>query len=279
MTNTLNKTYRELSFPHFKEVFVIMDEVCREMGIEYYLIGAQARDFHLLENGIKPGRGTQDIDFAVMLPEMDVYEQLKERIIERGFRKVNEPYRLIFDKTDTVIDLLPFGEIEEEGTVIFTDRKTELSVVGMKEVNDHSVVINFKDLSITISPLVGIVILKLISFGDKPERKKDLDDIYVILNNYFEINNDVFYAEHTDVLEEIETDNFMSLAGARMMGRDIKKIIAISPVLTTRIVGILELELQEQTGSITQYFLSRELYKEHGFVKSIFIQILKGIEE
>ncbi len=59
---------------------------------------------------------------------LDVYEHLKERIIDRGFRKVNEPYRLIFDKTDTVIDLLPFGEIEEEGTVIFTDRKTELSV-------------------------------------------------------------------------------------------------------------------------------------------------------
>ncbi|MBK9317509.1 MAG: hypothetical protein IPM91_00850 [Bacteroidetes bacterium] len=232
-----------------------------------------------MENGIKPGRGTNDIDFAVMLPEMDVYEHLKERIIDRGFRKVNEPYRLIFDKTDTVIDLLPFGEIEEEGTVIFTDRKTELSVVGMKEVNDHSVVVNFQDFSITISPLVGIVILKLISFSDKPERKKDLDDIYVILNSYFEINKEEFYESHTDMLEEIETDNFILLAGARMMGRDIKKIIAISPVLTTRIVGILELELQEQTGSITQYFLSRELYKEHGLVKSIFIQILKGIEE
>lgn len=75
MTNTSKQTYRELSFPYFKEVFVIIDKVCRESGIEYYMIGAQARNFHLLENGIEPGRGTQDIDFAVMMPEMNRYDE------------------------------------------------------------------------------------------------------------------------------------------------------------------------------------------------------------
>ena len=41
MTDTSKKTYRELAFPYFKEVFIAIDKVCGELGIAYYLIGAQ----------------------------------------------------------------------------------------------------------------------------------------------------------------------------------------------------------------------------------------------
>lgn len=222
MTNISNKTYKELSLPYFKEVFLIIDNVCNSLGIGYYLIGAQARNFHLLENGITPSRGTQDIDFAVMLPEMEVYEKMKNSLIGNDFRKVSEPYRLIHDKTNTVIDLLPFGEIEEEGTVTFTERETELSVIGMKEVNEHTVKAEIEELTIKVSPLEGIVILKLISFSEKPERKKDLDDISEILRNYFDIHSERILSNFVEY-EELETGNFQQLAGARLMGKRYEK--------------------------------------------------------
>lgn len=279
MKNTSNKTYRELSLPYFKEVFVIIDKVCSDLGIAYYLIGAQARNFHLLENGIAPSRGTQDIDFAVMLPEIKVYEEMKTRLKESGFRKVEEPYRLIYGKTNTVIDLLPFGKIEEEGTVTFIERETELSAVGMKEVNEHTVNAELEELTIKVSPLEGIVILKLISFSEQPERQKDLDDISEILNNYFDINQERFYSTHLDVVDEIESDNFVLLAGARLMGRDMKKILSLSKKLSNQIEDTLQNELEERTGTMTQYFLSKSIFKDYELIKNIFSQLMKGIKE
>ena len=279
MTNISKKTYRELSLPYFKEVFVIFDKMCHSLGIAYYLIGAQARDFHLLENGIAPGRGTQDIDFAVMMPEIKHYNELKDLLVKNDFRKVNEPYRLIYDKTNTVLDLLPFGEIEEDGTVKFTERETELSVIGMKEVSAFAVGVTFEELTIKVSPLEGIMILKLISFCEKPERKKDLDDISQILRNYFDMNQERFYATHLDVVDELPNESYMLLAGARLMGRDMKRIIALSEKLSGKIESIIQNELTEKTGSMTAYFLSQNIFKDYDLIKGIFFQLLKGIKE
>ncbi len=250
-----------------------------KLGIEYYLIGAQARDFHLLENGIAPSRGTQDIDFAVMMPELKHYHELRELLIKNNFRKVNEPYRLIYDKTNTVMDLLPFGEIEEQGTVTFTERQMELSVIGMKEVNEHALLTEMDGLTIRVSPIEGIVLLKLISFSTKPDRTKDLDDICQILKNYFDINEKRYHSEHLDLVDELADENYIQLAGARLMGRDIKKILVQSDKLSNQIVGIIQNELAENPGSITQYFLSKNYFKDYELIKSIFTQLLKGIQE
>lgn len=279
MTNTSSKTFRELTLPFFKEVFIIIDKVCHDLGIEYYLIGAQARNFHLLESGIAPSRGTQDIDFAVMLPEMRVYEEMKNRLTEIGFRKVYEPYRLIYDKTNTVIDLLPFGEIEEEGTVNFMEWETELSVIGMKEVNEYTVYAELEELTIKVSPLEGIVILKLISFSEKPERLKDLDDISEILSNYFDMNSDRFFEKHLDVVDEIGPDEFTTLAGARLMGRDMKRILSLSEKLSRKIESTIQNELDDKPGSIAQYFLSKNIFKNYELIKNVFSQLLKGIKD
>jgi predicted nucleotidyltransferase len=279
MTNISKQTYRELSFPYFREVFLILDKVCRDLGIGYYLIGAQARDFHLLESGIAPIRGTMDIDFAVMLPEMKQYDEMKNHLIKMGFRVHKQPYRLGHEITDTMIDLLPFGEVEEEGTVKFTDRKTELSVIGMKEVSEYAIEVQMEELSIKVSPLEGLVILKLISYSDKPERRKDLDDINEMLRNYYVINEERFFAELLHVIEELPDNNYIQLAGARLMGRDMKKILIQSEKLSKRIEAIIQNELKEDAGSMTRYFLSQNYFNDYELVKNIFAQLLKGITE
>lgn len=279
MTNISTKTFKELSLAYFKEVFIIIDKVCCELKIEYYLIGAQARNFHLLENGILPSRGTKDIDLAIMLPELKVYDEMKNHLTQNGFRKANEPYRLIHNNTNTVIDLLPFGKIEEEGTVNFTEREIEISVIGMKEVGAYTIYVSLEDITIKVSPLEGIVILKLISFSEKPERQKDLDDISEILKNYFNINQERFYNDHLDVLDEIETENFVQIAGARLIGRDMKKILILSDKLSQRIETTIQNELEEKIGSMTKYFLSKNIFKDYKLIKTIFTQLLKGIKE
>ncbi len=265
--------------PWFKEVFTLVDATCKEMNIPLYLIGAQARHLHLAEQGIKPGRGTMDIDFAIMLPDLDIYDKMLDALIKSGFRKATEPYRIIHDNTNTVVDLLPFGEIEEKGTVTFTDRKTEISVVGLKEVLQNPALKNLDNETIVqVTPLEGIIILKLISFDEKPERTKDLDDIHDIIIHYFELNSDRFYEILPDAMMDFDPDHFMLQAGAWFAGYDIGQILASHDKLKNYILQILETEIKQEAGKISRYFYNKAFFEDIESVKHILNLITQGIK-
>ncbi len=108
----LNQTYKELAIPHFSEVFNIIDTVMKQLSVPYYLIGANAIALELLKEGIKPNRGTKDIDFAIMLSSMKEYENIRKALEAKGFRKAKEPWTYFYEKENVVIDLLPFGQIQ-----------------------------------------------------------------------------------------------------------------------------------------------------------------------
>lgn len=279
MSNTLGKTYKELASPHFGEVFALIEEICREKHFPVYLIGAHARIILLLEQGIKPMRGTRDIDFAIMIPDIATYDSFLSALKKVGFRKVKEPYRVIYEKTNTVVDILPFGQIEEEGTVKFTDRKTELSVIGMEEVLNGAIKIKHEGFDVNLPPLVGIMILKLISWNEKPDRTKDLDDIYEIINNYWEIAQGSFYENHIDLIDELNEDDFIIEAGSLMIGIEMGEIIRKESLLRTMILDIIQKEIDEEPGSISLYFLQKDYFENYEQIKRIFMLIHKGLDE
>lgn len=277
MIDTSGKTYKELASSHFGEVFSLIEEICRKQKIPVYLIGAHAKIILLLEKGIKPNRGTKDIDFAVMMPDHASYESFLAALEKAGFRKTNEPYRVIYDKTDTVVDILPFGQIEEEGTVKFTDRKTELSVVGMEEVLDEAINIEHEGFDVKVAPLAGIMILKLISWKEKQNRTKDLDDVYEIIRDFFEFSKDSFYENHTDLIDELSSDSFIIEAGSFMIGKEMGEIIKKNSFLRTSILDIINKEINEEPGSISSYFYQKDYFKDYALIKRIFLLILKGL--
>jgi predicted nucleotidyltransferase len=86
--STSSQTYKELAIPYFKESFDCIDEVLVELQIPYYLIGVNAIALELLKGGIKPSRGTKDIDFAVMISSIAAYEKISVALESRGFKKV-----------------------------------------------------------------------------------------------------------------------------------------------------------------------------------------------
>lgn len=63
----ISKSYKELGMPYFKEVFDLLDETFKSREIPYYLLGATALSLELLKDGIKPSRGSKNIDFAIMM--------------------------------------------------------------------------------------------------------------------------------------------------------------------------------------------------------------------
>lgn len=272
------KSFKALSLPFLGNVYTIIDRTCKANGVSCYLIGAQARDINLLESGIRPTRGTMDIDFAIMLPDMATYDKIVDDLLVEGFRKTKMPYRIIHDETNTVVDLLPFGEIEEKGSVKFTERDVELSVLGFREVNEIVQDVVIEGTTLRVTPMEGIFILKLISWNDKPqERLKDLDDLQFILRNYFELHQDRFYADHLDCLEELPEEDFELGAGARLIGRDMAAVLKHSEMLRNHILSIIDERLSGTIGSLHK--LSDDIDDHEKLDVELISMIKKGIEE
>jgi predicted nucleotidyltransferase len=234
--NKSNQTYKELAIPYFKEVFDIIDDVLTKLDIPYYLIGASAVALELLKGGIKPSRGTKDIDFAIMISSIKQFETVVEKLLKYGFNKVEAPWTLYTDKYNIAIDLLPFGEIEEKFTIQFNERYTDLHVLGFSEVLQESETVQIEEKSLKIPSLPGMVILKLIAWSDRPEdRDNDLYDILRIIEHYFDLNFDEIVEHHNDTFPEDDDLDQFKIA-ARVLGRKASQFLNISEAINNRIL-------------------------------------------
>jgi predicted nucleotidyltransferase len=143
--STSSQTYKELAIPYFKETFDCIDEVMQELKIRYYLIGASAIALELLKEGIKPSRGTKDIDFAVMVSDLGEYEKISTALEARGFNRVIAPWTFYSPAFKVAIDLLPFGEIEADFTVNFNERHTDVHLLGFSEVMEEATTVHIEE--------------------------------------------------------------------------------------------------------------------------------------
>ena len=246
---TLNQTYKELAIPYFKEVFDCVDEIMTQHNISVYLIGATAMALEHLKHGIKPVRGTKDIDFAIMVSSMKEYGQISNSLIHKGFKKVRAPWTFYSEKYQAVIDILPFGNIEKHDAVQLNEHHTDLHMLGFKEVLQQAVPVRIEEKIANIPSLPGMVILKLVAWSDRPEdRTDDLSDILNIIEHYFDIEYNEILQTHFDIL--LEEEDFDTLkVGAEILGRNARQYLKQSDTLSNRILEILRTNLQEVSGS------------------------------
>lgn len=275
------KNIKTYAFAEHTEAFSILLEVFNSYAIQFFLIGAQARDMHFFRKGIKPARATRDIDFAVMVESMSRYNELLKGLQVRGFETTKIPYRLNWARSRTLIDLLPFGQIQEEYTVNFVEREIELSVLGYCELNEELqefYVSEDDSLSIPVPPLHGIFMLKLLSWDDKkPDREKDLKDMSQILGNYWEFIEEEAYSKHLDLFD----DNFeIKKTAARILGRHLRGTLRKSDVLKKNVIRILEEQsvAVDPPGLMLQKFSNYE-DKTIDSIKILLDEILIGINE
>lgn len=89
MMNSLKINFESLRKGTFKGVFLALEEAFLEYGIDYYIIGAFARDLWLLHNKYLPDRRmTFDLDLAVYIGEWKLYRELKQYLRDRRWRLV-----------------------------------------------------------------------------------------------------------------------------------------------------------------------------------------------
>lgn len=236
--------FKELGMPHFGRVFAALDDVMRQRNVPCYLIGAAAKDLQALRSGIKPVRYTNDIDFAIMVPDHAAYQAIMQDLLDQGFHATRQPYRVVHTATDTVVDLLPYGGIEEQGTVRFHERDTQLVMLGFAEVLQQADPIAMADgRTLHVPPLPGMCLLKLLAYGDRPDRKKDLSDILSIIDQYFDVALQHITAEHADLFDEEDFDR--NRCAARAIGRQIGTTIKSNGPAVAHLRRTLDLYLQD----------------------------------
>ncbi|MBW3127753.1 nucleotidyl transferase AbiEii/AbiGii toxin family protein [Hymenobacter profundi] len=228
-------------------------------GIDFYIVGAVARDIWLTQIYDEPDRRTtKDLDLAVFINDTNEYEALQTWLVEHeGFvRASSSAFCLLYSSPvgSVTVDLMPFGAIADEfGNVYFSGQgKEHISTVGFAEVlADAATVTTPTGEQWRVVTLPGIVVLKLVAWQDRPEmRGKDAVDVWNLLAVYFDLIYNEIYTLHSDLFDEDDTDitNLKLVVGARVLGRQVQQLLTGHPV-QLRLLMLLtdQLALREQS--------------------------------
>lgn len=257
----------------------VVKSIADSLNIPFFVVGASARDF-ILENcyGIKPGRITRDIDLGVEVASWEQFRQLTESLMATGKFSPDkkEPQRFHFDSV--LIDILPFGAITDEKRRISWPPEHEIfmSMLGFKEAYESSITVRLStnpEINIKLPTLPGLAIMKIISWKEKyPERKKDAEDLLLIMQKYEEAGNfERLYEEEQELLQEENFDT--RLAGIRLLGRDMARI---SDLDTLRIVRKI---LDGETGEQSHYRLVADMLRGTPAIEEKFDYILMQLDK
>lgn len=230
--------------PDLADMLQALERGFKKFHIDYYLVGAVSRNVWMSGiNNISPRRTTRDVDFAVFINDKGVYESIKEYFItEEGFNEYKGNAFVLLWKDGTQVDLLPFGNIEDENRRVTVEGTgyTSVHVDGFREIYEEGLpeielagAAPFK-----FCTLPGIVVLKLIAWDDRPEvRSSDIKDISDILNHFFTMNDNVIWEEHSDLFDSDNPDLLM--ISARVVGRLVRRIADRNEMLKERLKKML----------------------------------------
>ena len=266
------------------EILNAIIPIFKELAIEYFVVGAFARDVELLAKGYDeaPARKTRDLDLAVLLASEEEFNQLKRKLTTlKGFELHNtEPIKLIYDKRYE-LDLLPFGEIEnEKGEVALTAKKAfTLDMPGFAEVyTSINTIPTDQGYELKVCSLSGIVLLKLIAWDDRKHRTKDIQDIEYIIKHLYMLEIEEIATKEGDILSLIEEEenNYVEAVTARYIGRKIGELIKDSPTILRRIRQILRENIQDTDNSAMGKLMSFSTLEES---LKILNQLYLGIQD
>jgi len=248
MRDSLKISLEKLRQHKLKDLFLILEEVFAKFNIRYYVLGALARDIWYAKEKIR-SRATRDVDFAVYVFSDDQYKKItKELVDHHHFYKIKDvPFRLRTPFNYT-IDLIPFGGISiDEKVTLDESWDNPVFVNGFEEIFNRATVQAVDDetqLQFQVASLSAIVLLKLIAYDDRPKhRSQDPKDIAEIIKNFFEIESEIIYEEHSDLFnKEMELHDYSAI----VIGRQIRDIFAQNKELKKRVLNILSLENRTQ---------------------------------
>ena len=245
------------------------------LNIPFFVVGAFARNLILKHYGITPRRMTGDIDLGINVNDWAQFNKLTDSLISTGkYSRTKEPQRLLFESIP--IDIVPFGKIAGEKVKIDWPPEHEIfmSIVGFKEAFENSITVRLNsdpELDIKVSTLPGLAVMKLISWKEKyPERPKDADDLFLIMNEYERtVNFDRLFEEK--LMDEEGFD--ATLASIRLLGRDMAMIADKDTAMVVR--SILEDETHNSQKLIIDIIRERKMFDDKFETINLHLEKLK----
>jgi predicted nucleotidyltransferase len=166
-------------------------------GAPWFLTGATARDL-LFQHayGIRTGRQTQDVDFAIMVKSWEIFQAIRARLIaSQDFTEIKGVlHRLGF--SGMAVDLMPFGAIERQDRTIAwpPDQTTVMGVFGFREALSATIRLSLPEgVEVPVVSIAGFALLKLAAWVDRRHTQpgKDAPDRWFESTRRHHVNNDL----------------------------------------------------------------------------------------
>jgi predicted nucleotidyltransferase len=233
-------------------------EAANELGIDFFGVGALARNVWYVENDLEP-RGTKDVDFGVYIPNSEIYSALKTKLIKdyKYVQSSGNAFCLI-SPNNIPVDFLPFGEIENQGKVLIDGKGlTTIKLDGFKEVYDNGVrTVDIGPHTINICTIPSVILLKLIAYDDRPEhRSKDPFDISSIFKEFPNIESDLLWEKYSYLYDQ---DISHEEIGTIVLGCEVYKLISQNKELLNRVLNILQNALELNSSLAERMIIDNE---------------------
>lgn len=239
----------------------------RDRRVPFFVVGAAARDIVLGQiYNRKSRRRTNDLDIAIMIRDWDAFENVVVGLENiPGFTRSTRQKQRFHYGQGMILDVIPFGEIAKYDRNIYwpPDETTVMSVSGFSEMAMAALSVTVDgEYSFKVASLPGLFILKLAAWRERSKStNKDAEDIAYILEEYYEVNLERCIKEHSDIYNN---DDFNTLvAGAILMGRDIKTLLMPNVGMIDRFSQIIFEEIRKEEGSL----LINQILETHRHLK------------
>jgi len=221
--------------PVLLEILATVHAITQELGCDYLLVDATARDMLMTHVfGLDTRRATRDVDFAIALENWDQFQDLKTALIASGtFIPAADKVHLLLYKPAEYgnafpLDLIPFGGIEQETHWIAwpPDMNIVMSVACYTEALASALDVDTGNgLVIRVVSIPALAALKLLAWNERGlQDNKDAQYLLFLLQHYHEAGNgDRMYEEAYGLLEAAGFD--VRLAGATLLGWDTRVIL------------------------------------------------------
>lgn len=232
-----------------RRLLLTVHEVLGTHEVPYIVIGAAARDMVMhYAYGAAIQQATQDIDFAVQVPDWRAFEICRAALIAAGFEERPQRHRLR-SPGGILIDIVPFGGVENAAADIHwpPDGARVMNMLGFREALENAQQVRIQSAPPRDIPVVtpaGLTLLKLVAWTDRSrdKRGKDARDLAYLFREYATLPPSRDAAYDDQALMEHNGWN-IELAAAHLLGRHVRVIAGegsdalISELLRDQLAG------------------------------------------
>jgi len=222
--NTENINFKQLQeLPYVSDMLFALEKGLRKYDINFYLLGAIEYKSQAAINNNNNNNNPKTY-FSFFINERNIYYKIREYLINKeGFTGDERFFFTLKWQNNIIIDLLPFSEYQTKpSTVTIALTSMDVIVFNIPYCAPQNLTTNSsKNKHFNFCSLPGIVLLKLISFEQYPDKKLDIiRDITKIIKHFFDLYTCEIYKKHNDLFSSNDI-NLQYIAG-RIIGRDMR---------------------------------------------------------